>query len=549
MGIYNYFFGTKQEQRSTSCTDFSFLNQSESVVTEKNVYQIMMVKACVELISDTLAGLSHGVYRKTDKGRESIPDHRVNLALLNPNELQTGFVFKQTMQSHPLINGNAYAWIDTNSKFTKLYLLDSSKTQPKLSNGQLIYETYVGNNKQTLTPDQVFHIPGLGNGIKGMSPIQNAKTNLELAMSLTEFGKSFFSNGAQPGGFIERTGKALSTEAAQTLLSQFNLRHQGARKAFKVGLLEEGAKYTPVGIAPEQAQFLQTRGFSDKAIASQLFKVPLHLVGLEVSTASIEQRGIEFVQFTMLPWVKRWEQEINRKLFSESEKRQGLYFEFNLDSLQRADITTRYNGYNVLLQAGVVNRNEVRAKENWEDIGPLGDKYIQPLNMGYLGEVPPPATAAQTDPVLNPNTLPKMRDLEAEPSDPQEQRQEVPSEASVRLAEATAKHLLTKEAKTISNCVKRNLKDASNPDAFTEFVADFYEGKHLATIRNAFSPILEGARLDNYIEKHVARSLDQLAEAMANETTENKIQSIEEVLKDWQENRALEIAKQILEAN
>lgn len=528
MSIFSY-FNKKPQPEERSCQpgiDFSFLNQSSASITEGNVYQLSIVKACVEYIADEFAVLSHNVYQKTDTGRVKVSDHRVQQMLLNPNELQTGFTFKQTMQSFPLVNGNAYAWIDG----TSLYILPPNQTQPVLKNGYLTYETTVNQKKMVLDAYQVIHIPGLGNGIKGMSPIQQAKKTLDLAANHLEFGKSFFENGSQLGGFL-KSPRRYKPEEAQNLLGSFAAGHQGARKAFKVGLLEEGMDYVAAGVPPEQAQFLESRKFSDKQIATQLFKIPAHMLDLEPTSANLEQRTIQFYQFCLMPWVKRWEQEINRKLFTEKEKKQGFYFEFNLDTIHRADAVTRTNIMNSRIQNGWANKDEARELENLDHLPDgQGQIFITPLNMVSTDQIKDQPSQEAPAEEGNPNTLQKARSN---------------AEALTKLVEDGARRVLTREAQKVKNAVKHNLRDASNPEAFRSFIDGFYQ-EYEATIRQTMQPILEttGGNLDKFVADHVEESRKQIALAM---WSSNPADQIDEVVGKWAELRSKQIAEQTLE--
>lgn len=514
---------------------FSRPTSSEINITEGNVYQVLIAKACIELISNTIAGLSHAVYKRSS--RKKIDDHPVQLALLNPNDLHSGFTFKQTLQAGVLTNGNGPAFIERIRDKITLLPLPPRETEPKLNNGFLIYETVVTGKKATLEPHQVFHLQGLGNGIKGMSPIQQAKAYLETSQACVEFGKSFFENGATVGGFITTTKSYKDPKQAKVVLDNFNMQHRGARKAFKVGLLEEGSTFTPVGIPPEQAQFLQTRQFTDKQIASQLFQVPLHMLGLEPSSANSEQRGLEFLQFTLYPWLKRWEQEINRKLFTEVEKKEGYYFEFNVDSLLRADIATRYQAYSIGRNNGWLNINEIRAKENMDSIGEKGDIYLTPLNMVNSDQIkeepgedkPQPSN----EPKNNPNTLPSNLNNVDEKKD-----------ALRQLVEQSVNYVLTKEINKLRNAVKRNFKDQQTPEEFKRFIDGFYES-YAATIRESMKPVLElsGADIDKYAADHIAESRKDLALALWDE---NPSEALEKTIAGWGETRATTTTNQLI---
>ena len=194
--------------------------------------------------------------------------------------------------------------------------------------GSLYYTYYRGSdeaikNKEfavTLHPSDVLHIPGLGfDGLVGYSPIAMAKNAIGMAIACEEYGAKFFANGAAPGGVLEHPG---TIKDPQRVRESWQSTFGGSGNANKIAVLEEGMKYTPIGISPEQAQFLETRKFQINEIA-RIFRVPPHMVGdLEKSSFSnIEQQSLEFVKYTLDPWVIRWEQSIQRSLLTPQEKK------------------------------------------------------------------------------------------------------------------------------------------------------------------------------------------------------------------------------------
>jgi len=228
----------------------------------------------------------------------------------------------------------------------------------------------------TLSPSDVLHIPGLGfDGLIGYSPIAMAKNAIGLAIATEEYGAKFFANGAAPSGVLEHPG---TIKDPQRVKESWNSAYQGSANAHKIAVLEEGMKYTPIGIAPEQAQFLETRKFQINEIA-RIFRVPPHMLAdLEKSSFSnIEQQSLEFVKYTLDPWVVRWEQSMCRVLFSESEK-PTYFIKFNVDGLLRGDYASRMTGYATARQNGWMSANDIRELENLDriasDLG--GDLYL-----------------------------------------------------------------------------------------------------------------------------------------------------------------------------
>jgi HK97 family phage portal protein len=293
----------------------------------------------------------------------------------------TSFVFREVMMSHLLLYGNAYAQIvrDGRGYPVALYPLPpAAMTVDRNENGKLIY-TYVSadTGKQTkLRRSELLHIPGLGyDGIVGYSPIALAKQAIGAAIAVEEFGARFFSNGASPGGVLEFPGPV---KDIQRVKESWNAGYQGTDNAHKVALLEEGAKFSPISIPPEQAQFLETRKFSITEIA-RVFRVPPHMLAdLERATFSnVEHLSLEFVKFSVSPWVQRWEQSMFQALVLPSEK-QLMTIRFNLDGLLRGDYQSRMQGYATARQNGWLSANDIRDLEELNRIPSElgGDLYL-----------------------------------------------------------------------------------------------------------------------------------------------------------------------------
>ena len=368
-------------------------------VNERSAMQMTAVYACVRILSEAIAGLPLHLYRYSDEGsKEKAVDNPLYFLLHDePNEEMTSFVFRETLMTHLLLWGNAYAQIIRNGKGSvmALYPLMPNKMEvDRDENGQIIYKYNrskdEANTKEegtvVLDSTDVLHIPGLGfDGLVGYSPIAMAKNAIGMAIACEEFGSKFFANGASPSGVLEHPG--ILKDPARVRES-WNAAYGGSANSHKVAVLEEGMKYTPISISPNEAQFLETRKFQINEIA-RIFRVPPHMVGdLEKSSFSnIEQQSLEFVKYTLDPWVIRWEQSLSRALLSQDEKR-TYFFKFNVDGLLRGDYQSRMNGYAVGRQNGWMSANDIRELENMdripENLG--GDMYLVNGNMLPLGK-------------------------------------------------------------------------------------------------------------------------------------------------------------------
>lgn len=383
MSFFTSLFNSRDKpQNRTAGSGYTFYMGSSSsgkAVTERSAMQMTAVYSCVRILSEAVAGLPLQIYKYTDDGgKEKAIDHPLyHLLHDEPNPEMSSFVFRETLMTHLLLWGNAYAQIIRNGKneVIALYpLMPNKMTVDRDANGQLFYTYYRGTDEAikdkeqfvTLRPSDVLHIPGLGfDGLVGYSPIAMAKNAIGMAIACEEYGAKFFANGAAPGGVLEHPG---TIKDPQRVRESWQSTFGGSGNANKIAVLEEGMKYTPIGISPEQAQFLETRKFQINEIA-RIFRVPPHMVGdLEKSSFSnIEQQSLEFVKYTLDPWVIRWEQSITRALLSPTEKKK-YFVKFNLEGLLRGDYQSRMNGYAIGRQNGWMSANDIRELENLDRI-------------------------------------------------------------------------------------------------------------------------------------------------------------------------------------
>lgn len=368
--------------------DYNGNSNSGMVVDELRAMQTSAVYACVKILAETVASLPLHLFKKGKNRHNEMAEHHPLFSCLYefPNEEMTSFEFRETMMSSLLLWGNAYARIIRKQGHVhELWYLKPQYMQVERDTvtGKIKY-TYtddVTNKTYEYKPSQIFHVKGLSfDGVKGLSPIAQAREAVGLALATEEYGAKFFGNGARPGGVLEHPGIVKDPEK---LRESWNKVYQGTRNSHKVAVLEEGMKYHTIGIAPEDAQFLETRKYQVNEIC-RIFRVPPHLVGdLERATFSnIEHQSIEFVQHTVRPWLVRWEQEISRSLLDEGERL--LYFaRFNVDGLLRGDYKSRMEGYAIGRQNGWLSINDIRGLEDMSLVPPEkgGDEYLVNGNM------------------------------------------------------------------------------------------------------------------------------------------------------------------------
>lgn len=400
MNILNWLFRSRDKPKNlfTGGGSFTFgLTSSGNRVNSHTAMQMSAVYACVRILSEAIAEIPLNFYQYTaDDGKEKCPSHPLYYLLHDePNPEMTSFVFRETLMGHLLLWGNAYAQIVRNGRgeVLALYPLLPDRMQvDRDSAGRLVY-TYTRYRDEAgsrcefetikLYKEDVLHIPGLGfDGLVGYSPIAMARNAIGMSMAAEDYGAAFFANGATPGGVLEHPGIVKDPERLrESWRSQFS-----GKNSHSIAVLEEGMTFKPMSIPPDEAQFLETRKFQIDEIA-RIFRVPPHMVGdLEKSSFSnIEQQSLEFVKYTLNPWVARWAQSLAHALLLPREKQQYVV-KFNVDGLLRGDYQSRMNGYAIGRQNGWLSSNDIRELENMNRIPAEegGDEYLINGNMTKL---------------------------------------------------------------------------------------------------------------------------------------------------------------------
>ena len=397
MGIFNLFKTKRHARDSTAGSFLSFFfgnSVSGKRVNERTAMQITAVYACIRILAESVAQLPLHLYKYNGNGGKlkAIEHSLYKILHDEPNPEMTSFVFRETLMTHLLLYGNAYAQIIRNGKgeILALYpLMANRMTVDRDDKGEIFYKyqhsTDEANTMKgstvTLKPRDVFHIVGLSaDGIVGYSPIAMAKNAIGMSIACEEYGSKFFNNGAVPGGVLEHPDQLKNPEKVR---ESWTNTFGGSQNAGKVAVLEEGMKYHPISIPNNEAQFLETRKFQLNEIA-RIFRIPPHMIGdLDKSSFSnIEQQSLEFVKYTLEPWIARWEQAIFKSLLAENEKK-DYFVKFNLEGLLRGDYQSRMEGYAVGRQNGWMSANDIRALENLDQISEEegGNAYLVNGNM------------------------------------------------------------------------------------------------------------------------------------------------------------------------
>lgn len=530
--------GVGQDATLSSIFGSAHRTRSGEDVTEDSSCTLSAVYAAVRLLAWTQAHLPLPIYeRMPDGNREERKDHEV-YRLLNsrPNDEQNAFVFRVQLVADELLWGNSYAWIERNraGRVMALWPLPASEVRVERVAGAITYDlsrvkdSPAGNT--ILGPVDVLHIPnvvGLGRaqvlpGRVGKGVIAYAREQFGEALASQHYSGGWFGNGAVPATVIKHPGR-LSPEAATRIRSDWERIHAGSDNAGKTAVLWEGMDVDTLSMPLKDMQFLELRQFGVTEVA-RWFGIPPHkLRDLSRATFSnIAEQKLEWLE-DLLPWLVHREQEIGYKLFNDVEK-QRLYVEHNVDGLLKVDITKRYEAYTKGLQWGFLNRNEVRRKENWNSIGPEGDRYMTPGNMtdaADLGSQMEPAHAGgPQDATTTTGDLP------------------VPDERSLQAAVDTlVSGLIAVESAEAS-------KAATKPQNFVGWVDRFYERRLPDRMKPRIAPVAAACMAAGIewdfaaaLASHCEESRRQLIEASGETGVDGLPNRIADLIESWTSTR------------
>lgn len=453
-------------------------------VTSTTALYASAVFACVRVLAETVGQLPLHVYRRLDGGgKERSADHWLyQIVRFSPNPEMTAAEFWETMMGHLVLRGNAYAEIVWNNagKVSELWPLHPDKVAVKRIGTALVYEvTPTTGAVVPLPAEKVLHLRGLGsNGLAGYSPITLAREAIGLSLAAEEYGARFFGNSANPSGVLQAP-KTLSDSAYERLKKSWSAQHEGLGKAHRVAILEEGLTWQQIGIAPDDAQFLETRKFQRAEIAS-IFRVPPHMIAdLDRATFSnIEHQSLEFMTHSIMPYLSKVEQRVNLSLLMLDRR---YFVEFLVAGILRGDQKSRYDAYAVGRQWGWLSANDVRELENQNPLpGDQGDQYMVPLNMVPAGQLDEPDPAPAGPP-------PAAGDQDTRSA---KTRVRILRAWARVMADGIERLLKREEADVVRKAGK--LLDAGDTAGAERWLVDYYAGPHRAYCERVLWPIVAG---------------------------------------------------------
>lgn len=359
-------------------------------VNESTAMRFITVYSCVRVIAETIAALPIEIRRerRSGKGSDKVRDHPLfDLLHVAPNTDMMTVSWREQQIASQALAGNSYSVITRNNRgeVIDLYPIPWTDCQPERDPGdnRIYYNINDRGKSERLPADKVFHIPGMGfDGVVGYSPVRMAAEAIGIGMAAEQFSARFFGQGMNVGSVME-TDNPLSDKAYERLREDFEARGSGLANSWRPLILEEGLKFNRIPMPLRDAQFIEGRKFTKDDICG-LFRVPPHMIAnLERATFSnIEHLSIEFVTYTLLPYLVAWEKTIAWRLLTRRERDQGYFAKINVEGLLRGDYKSRQEGLAIQRQNGVINSDEWRDIEDYNPIGGVaGEAYLVNGNM------------------------------------------------------------------------------------------------------------------------------------------------------------------------
>jgi HK97 family phage portal protein len=359
-------------------------------VTIARARQVPVVRSCLKVLADSVAGLQFGTFRRVNEHEVTrLTGHPAARLLENPNQDQTSFDFVYSIVDDLAAHGDFFAEISYDEAQNPIALHRIENPQAvqveRLMDGsKRIRFTRRGGAEKVLVTGEFWHIamPPFVDNMRGSSPIlHDGKEAVAVAIALQRYANILFTNDATPPYAFSMEGSFKDQQSKKNFMSALR-RWMGGANRHTPGVLEYGMKPHRMGLTAEEAQFLETRKELWLDLA-RLWRVPPHKVGImdRATFSNIEHQSLEFVIDTLRPILELIERSVTKFLINEDD----IFFEFNVESLLRGDIKTRYEAYALGRQWGWLSVNDVLRMENRNGIGPIGDRYIEPLNMVPAG--------------------------------------------------------------------------------------------------------------------------------------------------------------------
>jgi len=528
------------EQRSVSLTSPEIIKLLASgqesytgeTITVEGALNVTSVLAGFTILMEDIASLPLILYRRLERGKERANRHPYySLLHDNFNPEHTSMVFREMVTGHMLGWGNFYGQMlwDGRGVVREIWPLAANRMEVFRKDGERRY-LYIDQSgrKIAFRQEDILHIPAFGfDGLVGYSRISMSRNAIGLARAAEKYGSKIFANDARPSVLFKAT-KKMTPEAKQALRESWAQIYAGAGNAAKSAVLEEGIDIETIGFPPEDAQFLQTRQFQVSEIA-RIFRIPPHMLGdVERSTSwgsGIEQQEIGYLSHTLRPWLVRIEQQLHKDLLIQREKR-NYVIEHLVEALLRTDLTSRMQAYTQAITNGIMNRNEVREKENLNPYDE-GEDYLVPMNLKNVNEPEP-----EPEPIP-PQLAPTMLPPNEPPPDEEEEPEDENDERFLPLVMDAARRALRRESHEVRDASRRWLAKGK-PEKFRQWLEEFYKADQPQYLREVCTPLIEAGLLGQQRLAHVA-AVHSEAQGLRVDQTLAEQGDLEEITEAWPE--------------
>ena len=541
-------------------------------VTEEESLSSAAVWSAVTQLSQSIASLPLHLYKRLKpKGKEKYTPHPLyNLLHLEPNPEMTALAFREAQAGQVLMTGTSYAEIvrDRTDKIIELWPLLTNRMEAlRMDNGDLVYRyQLVDGTHKDFHRNRILRVNGFSHsGLLGYQPIRKNSEVVGVALALQEYFARFFGDGAKPPVALEHP-QSLSAEAQDRIRKNWNSIHQGLSNSQRVAILEEGMTLKVFGVSPEQAQAIDARKFQIDEVC-RVFNMPPHMLkSLDRATYSnIEEQGLEFLIYTLRPWLVRFEQAYATQLLSEKDRKK-YFFEHNVNGLLRGDIEKRYTAYASGISNGWLNADEARELEN---LNPQpdgqGEKFYVPLN--WIPKEDAGMQLEQTEPTPIPEEEIDEGEIKSYWLGKSEKRSVIERDRIIKqyipLFRQAAQRIVNREAIAVKKEVKKHVEKRAKSD-LQDWLKDFY-GRQSEYIKEQIGPVFRSFAeaiqsasaneigvdsgmtpelfdfvteyINRYAERHIESSEGQLLSLL-----EEEIESLEIRVDEWRETRPDKIA-------
>jgi len=387
--LFSWFGGSTQRTEGIQLTGPGAYSDDAAVsVTEDSAMQTSAVWACVKLLSETVASLPVAVYKKTATGRERDDEFWfARLMARKPNRYQTRVEFFETLMLNLTLHGNAYCKIIRVGKEIRslLPIMSSQVTPALLDDGSVVYEYLSDGGVEIYSSESIWHIKLYGNGIIGKSPLAFGRNMIGIAQAAEKTVTKVYSNGGKRSGVLS-IDRLLTPEQRDAVRANFSTLTTGTSERLLV--LENGMKFDPVSMSPQDIELLSSRKFQLEEIC-RWFGVPSVLVndtsGSTTWGSGVEQLVSGFYKLNLRPYLERIENSVSCNLFSEDESKTHE-FEFDFEGLLRSDFKSRLEAYRTAVAGTIMTPNEVRKIEGLPTVAG-GDMLLSQVNMAPIDQL------------------------------------------------------------------------------------------------------------------------------------------------------------------